>query len=259
MAEKRMISKSISISEKVNIGLPNLFDKLLFTWMIPHADDFGRMPGSPAKIKALVVPMLDVTLKEVEESIQNIHNAELIFWYEIDGDKYIQIVNFDDHQTGLHKRTKSKFPECTEYSRKFPEIPSEQNRTEQNRREENGTDFRATNLHEKKISQWITQYKIKGAGVDGMDTICSYIGQADLEVIEKALMKSEGKHVNYFVSVINGFITEGITRSTDLNHIPAAGEKKIDKDLEARRRDIAFNKWIAEGKNPDDFRYASNH
>lgn len=109
-----MISKSISISEKVNIRLPDIFDMVLYTWLIPHSDDFGRLYGSPAKIKALVVPMLDKSIKEVELSLQHIHDSELINWYEIDGDKYIQINNFEDYQTGLHKRTPSKFPSPNE-------------------------------------------------------------------------------------------------------------------------------------------------
>lgn len=31
----------------------------------------------------------------------------------------------------------------------------------------------------------------------------------------------------------------------------------VDKDLEARHIEIALNKWIAEGKDPDDFNYKS--
>lgn len=137
MAEKRMISKSISISERVN-RLTDTFHILLFTWMIPHSDDFGRLFGSPLKVKALVVPMLDKTIKEVEEALCCLHREGLINWYEVGSDKYIQIENFDHHQSGLHKRTKSKFPEPPGNSGNFPEIPSEENRTEENRTEEKG-------------------------------------------------------------------------------------------------------------------------
>lgn len=134
MAEKRMISKVISVSEKVN-ELPDIFDMLLFTWMIPHADDFGRLSGSPAKVKALIVPMLDKTNSEIEGSLGRLNDKGLILWYEVNGDKIIQIENFDKHQHGLHKRTKSKFPEVPGNSEKFP-----LNRTELNRTEEKGTE-----------------------------------------------------------------------------------------------------------------------
>ncbi|MEV2910786.1 hypothetical protein ABNF65_19775 [Paenibacillus larvae] len=132
MAEKRMISKVISISEKVNM-LPDIFDMLLFTWMIPHTDDFGRMVGSPAKVKALVVPMLDKTVRNVEEALGRLAAAGLILWYEAEGEKIIQILNFEKHQQGLHKRTKSKFPDyISDDSGNFRGIPSEQNRREEN-------------------------------------------------------------------------------------------------------------------------------
>ena len=118
MAERRMISKVISISEKVNSL--SLFGRLLYTWMIPHADDFGRLPGSPAKVRALVVPMADETVKDVEEALADMHKKGLIIWYEVNGEKFIQITNFEKHQQGLHKRTKSKFPEPPEEFREIP-------------------------------------------------------------------------------------------------------------------------------------------
>lgn len=125
-----MVSKVISISEKVNSL--SLFGRLLYTWMIPHTDDFGRMPGSPAKIRALVVPMGDETVRDVEEALSDMSIRGLIQWYGVDGEKYIQIVNFDEHQQGLHKRTKSKYPDppedsedSQESSGKFPGIPPE--------------------------------------------------------------------------------------------------------------------------------------
>ena len=62
--------------------MPELFDMLLFTWMIPHTDDFGRLAGSPAKIKGLVVPMMDKTKSDIEESLGRLHDAELINWVE---------------------------------------------------------------------------------------------------------------------------------------------------------------------------------
>src|SRR5690606_15955807 len=150
MAERRMISKSISISERVNSM--SLFARLLYTWMIPHTDDFGRMTGSPMKVKALVVPMADETKEDVERALTEMVEQDLIDWYVVDGKQYIQIKNFDKHQTGLHKRTKSQYPapeegtpvlptlpdsgnfrELPGNSGNHPEIPLEQNRTEQNR------------------------------------------------------------------------------------------------------------------------------
>jgi DnaD/phage-associated family protein len=137
LAEKRMLSKVISISEKVNT-LPDLFDMLLFTWMIPHSDDFGRLTGSPAKVKALIVPMLSKSIADIDSSLARLHENGLINWYEANGEKVIQIESFDKHQQGLHKRTKSKFPEFPGSSGNPPKIPSELKGTELNRTEEKG-------------------------------------------------------------------------------------------------------------------------
>ncbi|WP_438498059.1 DnaD domain-containing protein [Paenibacillus sp. IHBB 3054] len=139
MAEKRMLSKVISISEKVN-ELPDIFDMLLYTWMIPHADDFGRLAGSPGKIKALVVPMLDKSIKDIRDSLLVLDVQGLILWYEVDGERVIQIQQFEKHQQGLHKRTRSKFPDFPGSSGNVQEIPSELNRTELKGTEEKGTE-----------------------------------------------------------------------------------------------------------------------
>ncbi|MEK5036386.1 DnaD domain protein [Paenibacillus sp. FSL R7-0302] len=139
MAEKRMLSKVISISEKVN-ELPNIFDMLLYTWMIPHADDFGRLAGSPGKIKALVVPMLEKSIKDIRESLHVLDHQGLILWYEVDGERVVQIQQFEKHQQGLHKRTRSKFPDFPGTSGNVQETPSELKGTELNRTEENGTE-----------------------------------------------------------------------------------------------------------------------
>ena len=57
-----------------------------------------------------------------------------------------------------------------------------------------------------------------------MDKVYSYIGVVDLEVIELALKAAEGKHVNYFVSTINGWIAKGKTTVALVNDIPQKGE-----------------------------------
>lgn len=108
MAEKRMLSRVISVSEKVN-SLPDIFDMLLFTWMIPHTDDYGRLTGSPAKIKALVVPMLDKTKADIDSSLHRLQSHGVIDWYEADGEKVIQIINFEKHQDGLKTKRASKY------------------------------------------------------------------------------------------------------------------------------------------------------
>ena len=224
MAEKRMISKSISISEKVNM-LPDVFDMLLFTWIIPHTDDFGRLTGSPAKVKALVVPMLDKSIRDIERSLQNLHDAGLIIWYQVDKDRYIQVVNFDGHQQGLHKRTRSKLPDPPDNNIDFPgtsgnflNLPSELNRTEGNRTEENGTEGNGVSPSQN-ILKLINKYKIECKGAFQLEQICAYIGIFDIEVIESAIKQSENKNVPYAISILERLKTEGKTGKESLNNV----------------------------------------
>jgi len=113
MASGRILKTQISFSEQVNDL--SIYSALLFTWMIPHADDFGRMHGNARKVKALVVPMRDdFTSIKVEECLVEISKAQLIDRYRFDGEFYIQFPAWEEHQSGLHKRTKSKLPEPPE-------------------------------------------------------------------------------------------------------------------------------------------------
>lgn len=109
MASGRIVKTQISLSEQVNDL--SVYSALLFTWMIPHTDDFGRMYGNARRVKAVVVPMRDdFTADTVMDCLDELISAQLIEIYKVKGDFYIQLPEFEAHQTGLHKRTKSKFP-----------------------------------------------------------------------------------------------------------------------------------------------------
>lgn len=92
MSRRRYISSDMSadaeIAELTEYGL---LPVLLYTWAIPHMDDWGRMTGESRQFKLLVCPALDVTVKEVEEALQQITNVGLWMRYESEGKKYIAI------------------------------------------------------------------------------------------------------------------------------------------------------------------------
>jgi hypothetical protein len=98
MAHKRMIDKKISVSEDVaNLTLEA---KLLFTWMIPHADDVGLLPYSARSLKALVVPMVDeITSDRVKIHLDSMVKSGLVENFEWFDDKFVRIRNFSQHQT----------------------------------------------------------------------------------------------------------------------------------------------------------------
>lgn len=257
MAEKRMISKVISISKKFNVSLNDHFSRLLYVLLIPHSDDFGRLTGDSFKVKALILPMMiDVEWEEVEKSLKKLHQAELINWFEADGEKYIQIINFDKHQSGLHKRTKSKFPDPPNYSRKFPEIPPEGKGREENGIEENGTEGSPRPDLRRDVQNLLEASQVEDYTIHHIEIISSYYGVVDYEVIEYAIAKSKKKHVNYTVRTIEGLVRDGKTTKESVKYIHAVPDKpKYDPELESRYIEIARNKWISEGNDPSGFVY----
>lgn len=126
MASGRMLRGQISVSMQVNDL--SLKAALLFTWLIPHVDDFGRFYGEPRRIKAIVVPMRDdIKIDDIKGALIEMYDQKLIILYVVDGETYLELSKFETHQQGLHKRTSSKFPSPKAASlldsRKFPEIP----------------------------------------------------------------------------------------------------------------------------------------
>lgn len=137
MARGRMISKVLSTSKKfAAAGRCDLgeFAQLLYALLLPHADDFGRQEGDPFTVKHKVLPTSERSEAEFGSALRCLHDAGLILWYDTEIGQVVEIVGFDAHQVGLHKRTATKFPGI---SGNFREIPSELKGTEQKGSEQN--------------------------------------------------------------------------------------------------------------------------
>lgn len=97
MAKARMLHKKISVSLQANkLSLPA---RLLFTWMISHADDEGRLKGNPEYIKAMVVPMTRWSFKLIQKYIEEIKQQGLIYYWQDDNEHYIEFVKWKEYQT----------------------------------------------------------------------------------------------------------------------------------------------------------------
>lgn len=140
MARGRMISKSLSTSEKfaaleTAAGALAEFCQTLYLLLVPHTDDFGRLQGDPFTVKHVCHPSSPRSLVEFSEGLKHLHGVRLINWYLVSYKKYIQIENFDPHQLGLHKRTRSAFPRVPGISGNDAEIPAQEKGTKGKRRE----------------------------------------------------------------------------------------------------------------------------
>jgi hypothetical protein len=139
MARGRMIAKTLSTSRKYGrlhevAGKRAEFCQALYPLLVAHADDFGRLPGDVYTVKHAIIPTSPRKEHDLTAALAALHLVGLIQWYEVGESKCIQITNFDAHQQGLHKRSRSAFPGAPG---KFPEIPSEEKGTEQKGTEEN--------------------------------------------------------------------------------------------------------------------------
>lgn len=118
MARGRMISKTLGSSRRFQMvdgasssSDQGLFAQLLFVLIVSHADDFGRLEGDAFTIKHRVFPVSTRPEADFASALQALHKAGLIVWYQVQEKQIVEVVNFFDHQQGLHKRTKSAFPD----------------------------------------------------------------------------------------------------------------------------------------------------
>lgn len=114
MARGRMISKAISLDEKVN-ALSDDTCRLLFTWLITHLDCEGRMHGDPQTVKSIVFPRRPISTRKVEKYLNELQENQLLLRYFVNGNAYLLMENFEKHQTGLRKdkEIQSQIPPVT--------------------------------------------------------------------------------------------------------------------------------------------------
>lgn len=168
-----MLSKTISTSRKVN-RLPDRA-ALLYTWLIPHTDDFGHLEGDAISIKAKVAPMRPITEQEVEQDLELMVQNSLIQRYEVEGEKYIEILNFDSFQTFRSDRQKKadypgpdgKFPVDTRWdTNDIPEGTNrrvrEEKRSKEKRREdkEHASVSYLLNIPAEDMKDWTTRFNV---------------------------------------------------------------------------------------------------
>jgi hypothetical protein len=99
MAEGRMLKKLISTSKKL-ANLKTDSARLLYTWLIPHVDIKGRFSGEPDIVKGYIVPRLKtMDCDKIEAYLTDMAENDLIILYGINGDKYLEIVKFNEFQS----------------------------------------------------------------------------------------------------------------------------------------------------------------
>lgn len=87
--------------------------RLLFAGLWTIADREGRLEDRPKKIKAQVLPYDDCNCDVL---LQDLHKHGFILRYEVDGNQFIQIVKWGEHQNPHVKEADSTIPALDKHS-----------------------------------------------------------------------------------------------------------------------------------------------
>lgn len=105
MARARNIKPGVMQNEDL-ADLPPL-TRLLFIHLWMLADREGRLEDRPKRIKAEALPYDDA---DVDAMLYDLGDKDFLLRYEIDGERYIQILNFKKHQRPHSNEAKSTIP-----------------------------------------------------------------------------------------------------------------------------------------------------
>lgn len=111
MARIRSIKPGFFRSEDVS-ALP-LRARLTWIGLWTHCDDQGRAKDNAKLIKGDIWPLDSVSLRDIEEDLETLADHGRIVRYDVDGKRYLEIVNWHAHQA-ISKPTPSRIPAPSE-------------------------------------------------------------------------------------------------------------------------------------------------
>lgn len=106
----RMLHGSISNSAKLE-ALSCDGARLMFTWLIAHCDNLGRIRAEPIQLKATVLPRNPATLVQITKWSLEMHESGLLQLYKAQGQLFMQVHNWTTYQRLHHNHaSSSKLP-----------------------------------------------------------------------------------------------------------------------------------------------------
>lgn len=111
MARARNIKPGFFLNDE--LAEIEVIGRLLFAGLWTIADREGRLEDRPKKIKAAVLPYDDC---DVDDLLQKLHNKSFVLRYEVEGCRYIQIINFSKHQNPHKNESPSSIPQPNKHS-----------------------------------------------------------------------------------------------------------------------------------------------
>ena len=109
MPRKRMISPEIWTDPKF-VSLSDDTTRLLFIGLFSNANDYGKLRGEWWTVRSSIFVMNELSPNKIEVMLEELEKSDLITRYEVKGEKYIKLNNWEKHQTVSHP-AKDQFPE----------------------------------------------------------------------------------------------------------------------------------------------------
>jgi len=110
MARGRMVSSSICNSSKM-AALSCDGARLLFLYLLVSADNLGRLRGEPVQVKGEAFARHPASLRQVSQWLLELANVGLIRWYIHQGQRFISIERWEEHQDLSKYGRVSKLPD----------------------------------------------------------------------------------------------------------------------------------------------------
>lgn len=223
MANRRLISKSISTSSKLS-EVPMLA-RLLFTWLIPHCDDSGNMDAQPKIVKAIVLPLTDDTVEDIAKAIEALKEVGLITLYKAKNgsnseDIFLHINKWEQHQTIRWDRLNVRYPTYGQPSVNRSATYGRPNITKSNINKSNITKSKAEKAAREYLKKWNevfgTNFESIRALVGNMEC---WLEEYTLEQILKAVAVIPQHHFWKDKMVPETFLRQKNPRQEAVNYI----------------------------------------
>jgi len=148
MAKGRMLDRVIILSKKINAvseGAENLYYRLLVM-----TDDYGRFHADPEIIRGVIYTRRKITYAVIKRRLNELFKVGLIRIYEDDGEKYLEITKFEEHQ-----KFRSDIKRQAEYPHPKHFLRSQQgSRNESDTRRNESDRNRSSNLSKDNINKY---------------------------------------------------------------------------------------------------------
>lgn len=230
MPQGRILLKSICQSKK----LPQLKTdgaRLLYTWLIPNVDVNGCFSGDPQVIKGQIFTRLKHSIKVIETYLQDLENIGLIVRYEIEGDMYLIIPDFEEKQPSLKPEKEGKptipLPTPDQLQSKSGVTPPI-SKGKESKEKEIYLDHVCLSKHEyEKVKEWY-----------GEQVRDKYIEDLNGWILQIGKKKADAKYKSHYATILNWIRRDGIQK------IKKTKQPREPKPL--KKRDTRTQKLIDE-------------